>query len=468
MQIPLQGLAASRALNRNSISVLGTSYTSLDFFFGKMDFWERFPLLCLVALNLPSGSSSDLTCIFNKNAAESRVALVTKGYDLGKSNPDSAGGDPGFTRSRIFHHTCAIAAKNSNRNDASPGYYDFVNVVSQEGCVSHQAGKTVSSFAEYMEATSSLNSFEFGAEASGKVSFGFVKVRGEAKASLKQRESQKEMEKFFAEEKGEVVISRATCNTVDYSLNGYSRPLFAPDFARALASLNATLIKSDSEQMRAYKKFTRFFGTHYVTTAKFGASLVYEMRYSKRSGSREEANARNGCLKTAASGCVSASSFFGSSNFKGCMNANNNQCVASRSSGISGFSASAESITIRSKGSRPKSVDDWASDEYNPVPIKMTLDVIANLIEEDSVSASEEYGFPRGDLDAEGLRGLLRRGNERYCELVLRRTEEECNQILTGCGVADDCQFSHACVDDEGEPDGYRSESKMTNIMRKT
>jgi hypothetical protein len=380
---------------------------------------------------------------------------------VGKSDPSSAGGDPGFTRSRIFHHTCAIAAENSNRNDASPGYYDFVNVVSQENCDSHQEGETITSYSDYLAATSSFRKFEFGASASGKANFGFVKVKGNAKASLKQAESQKKMEKFFAEEKGEVVISRTTCYTVDYSLNGYTRPLFAPDFARALTALNATLSRSNSEQMRAYKKFTTFFGTHYVPTAKFGASLVYEMRYTERSRSSEEANARSECLKTDASGCVSASSLFGSTSFKACMKANNAQCVASRSSGGSGFSGSAESVTIRSRGSRPKDVVAWAADDYRPVPIQMTLDIIANLIDEDSVSASEEYGFPHGDLDAEGLRGLLRRGNERYCELVLRLTEEECNRVLTGCGVADDCQFGHTCVDDESKPDGYRSSANI-------
>ncbi len=91
------------------------------------------------------------------------------------------------------------------------------------------------------------------------------------------------------------------------------------------------------------------------------------------------------------------------------------------------------------------------------MPIKFKLNLFSNLIQEQFLSKSDAYGFPK-TINASGIRNMLSRLNQLYCREVLNMTQSECNLSLTGCGLSDTCTNDEICIDINNDK-GYRCDS---------
>jgi hypothetical protein len=177
-------------------------------------------------------------------------------------------GDPGIMNGKIFHYHC------------KDGYRDFISVRSDLNCKSSLSSKTYHSLSEYQTESTSSMSFELGVsfEASGGA-FGFS-LDASAKFSMNRDTSGSSSAKALADAKGEIIVSKAMCYTHDVSVGKYSRARFTSDFRKGLEALNRTLALSETEQMREYKKFVLYFGTHFIKKTNMGASLRYQKIYT--------------------------------------------------------------------------------------------------------------------------------------------------------------------------------------------
>ena len=72
-------------------------------------------------------------------------------------------------------------------------------------------------------------------------------------------------------------MASALCYTFDLSIGQFARPKFTTNFIHALYKLNDVVSASDQEKMEVYKMFLEEFGTHFVKSAEFGASLNYQV-----------------------------------------------------------------------------------------------------------------------------------------------------------------------------------------------
>ena len=56
---------------------------------------------------------------------------------------------------------------------------------------------------------------------------------------------------------------------------------------------------------------------------------------------------------------------------------------------------SSESVRTISRGSKPKSLDEWVDSEFTPVVIQAELDEITNLFKNSSLTNETGYGFKK-------------------------------------------------------------------------
>ena len=134
-----------------------------------------------------------------------------------------------------------------------------------------------------------------------------------------------------------------------------------------------------------------------------------------------------------------------------------NKCTEEKNSKRVNRTEIDQSITIMSKGSRPLSLTEWAQSNYDPVPLKLTLTPVTELLTDENLSPNVEYGIPEG-LNAAALRYLLEEGQLKYyCTNVLGFSQEECDYKSTGCGVNDDCGPNQYCLNNPKMENGFDS-----------
>jgi hypothetical protein len=386
-------------------------------------------------------------CRTNEHTETARLGLAANGYNIGKSNPFKSSGDPGFTGMRVFDYTCTSCVCDISKTAiCSGGYYNYVDVISDFNCQSDMSSESITTYGNYVKERGS--SLSQGLGFSFEASFGGFGVSAEASASFSTQSDSDEQKvlKLFQEEQGEIIISKAKCLTHDITFSyQYVRPYFDPIFVAALESLDSSLSKDENGQLEAYRLFVQTFGTHFVQKAQYGASLHYMRLFKKRSQSEAESIKRNSCFASAAEGCVGGG-YSGTVEVsaKACIDANFKECANSNDESESGSTSSTESIRIISRGSRPTSLDKWIGDDFTPVPIELNLVEYKELITDAYVTQSVEYGFQK-TLNAAGIRALLEKGNSRYCELILGKTQDECQATLKGCGINDNCTPGQEC-----------------------
>jgi len=76
-------------------------------------------------------------------------------------------------------------------------------------------------------------------------------------------------------------------------------------------------------------------------------------------------------------------------------------------------------------------LDDWATSDFSPVPLKVTIDSIKNLFKPINFQASDDYGIPEG-VNITFLRNLFDEMEFEYCLKYLQLSEVECQETLSG------------------------------------
>merc|ERR1711862_19219 len=84
------------------------------------------------------------------------------------------------------------------------------------------------------------------------------------------------------------------------------RPKFSRSFIQGLEKINQVILeKTKEEQIQAMQHFIKKFGTHYSVKTRFGASMIYESRYTSAGESEEQKAQRQNCAEESLHGCTS-------------------------------------------------------------------------------------------------------------------------------------------------------------------
>jgi len=92
-------------------------------------------------------------------------------------------------------------------------------------------------------------------------------------------------------------------------------------------------------------------------------------------------------------------------------------------------------------------LDEWASSDFTPVPLRVSLEPIAELLTPLNFEPSDEYGIPAG-INLTYLHDLFNEVNPGYCTDILGLTASQCESELTGCGYNGYCAFGMTCMND--------------------
>jgi hypothetical protein len=99
------------------------------------------------------------------------------------------------------------------------------------------------------------------------------------------------MMEAFTSEKKVLMVSEAVCLDHQVSINSVLPPPYDVTFVRHVKKLEEASDKSAEEQEREYLGFVKNYGTHFLTTARFGAKIIAETTFSRSeltSGQLEE------------------------------------------------------------------------------------------------------------------------------------------------------------------------------------
>ena len=106
-----------------------------------------------------------------------------------------------------------------------------------------------------------------------------------------------------------------------------------------------------------------------MTKVDFGASLIYEQRFTSKSRDSAEANSRARCVEGSASACAKAEGW--GVKGSGCLNSTRESCGNASFDNNWGGSTGLESTRQLSIGSGLAGHDTWGTnDNFKPVPIR--------------------------------------------------------------------------------------------------
>jgi hypothetical protein len=363
------------------------------------------------------------------------VTQVIHGYDIFHTNEFDRRGDPGYRNGRIFMPDChgysiifdyyrdflTISPNYYCNGEFSSTTYRTVRGYSQgsQATIQHSFGLSIGFGGGYQNSLAGFG-FDINAE------FGFdITRRGEFDNKLG----------FLRNMSGEIVVAKAECSTHEVSIAMFSRPRFSSGFITALFMINASLSENTQKQIDIYTQFVREYGTHFIRRAKLGASLTYEKMFYKVSSSSTQESRRKACLGAAVSTCIGAEFFADAAgleaNIKVCIEGETEGCIETSNEQAATSANEEETVSIYSKGSKPRQLDEWTSSEFNPVPTLLELEDIPSLLTENNLSKNYMFGFV-DSLDAPAIRAFFEKYNKIYCEKVLGLSPEECGAQLTG------------------------------------
>jgi len=285
--------------------------------------------------------------------------------------------------------------------------------------------------------------------------YGFYGYAGASFAVARQDDYYGFQHVFYGAQ-GEISVAFAKCFTHNVAIGEYARPRFTPNFVQGLADLSRVATDAsatDEQKADHYKRFTVEFGTHYVKQADLGAFLLYQKIWQQRSQSYLVEEARSTCFAAAVESCVAQEEY--NSTYESATACVGNYVAACEYSyyGEAGYvEASAGNLCIISKGSRPKSLLSWADSKFKPAPIFQTLGNILELITEENLAISEDYGIDV-ELNAKAIRTLIKDNMVNYCTMVLGEDEAACHSQLRGCGISGYCgpdELCQTCDNDVG------------------
>ena len=153
----------------------------------------------------------------------------------------------------------------------------------------------------------------------------------------------------------------------------FSQPEFSDAFKAALEGLGQVSSKTQSAKLAEFRKFMRTFGTHYVEKAVLGAKIIWAQFYTEK--------ARRKFTQKQMKECSSKSAQMNLFGWKA--SSSSNKCSSSDDSKLNSKGEYMSRKVINSYGSRvTDALNDWAQQEWAPMPVKRTLRPIYGLFKD--------------------------------------------------------------------------------------
>ncbi|XP_065674799.1 uncharacterized protein LOC136091314 [Hydra vulgaris] len=370
------------------------------------------------------------------------IVSIMTGYNILKGNPftTTQSIDPGFSTGYIFVPVTRTA-------DGTYALESGITVRQTLQCSLTSSSETITTLQNYVKKVQSKSSeggtftsnLEF--EVKGKVEKGGVsgsvttKIPPLVQSSFSSSNEYKNNKKFFESTKGVMTLRDATCATYSVVISSYQPPPFSDGFKDALTQLNDATNKDKKEQKRAFRKFVREFGTHFLQQATMGARTAVTRRYTQKEFRNSTDDQIQNCneqrlLVTIAGVGVGKSS-----------DSCNNIDMSSDIYSING----AERESITSYGSKPaKDLFEWSKQKFeSPLPIAMKLSPILNLF-------TKNYMKRLPNIKYKEILNWFMPFYNRYCINEKRSLGiEECSLAdKKKCGINDNCvPRKQACID---------------------
>ena len=110
-------------------------------------------------------------------------------------------------------------------------------------------------------------------------------------------------------------------------------------------------------------------------------------------------------------------------------NAEYNECNALNEQSKFDSSEGIDSTRIISRGSRPKSLQEWVDADFTPVPIKRYLTPLSHLFKDEWLSKNEYYGFDKS-LSGTKIATMFQQASSVYCSLMLEDVLDDNCELL--------------------------------------
>lgn len=412
-----------------------------------------FGLLLALALFLHGVQGGLKTyCLANENDCDENwtpfpnMASALVGYDLPKGNPFATHSieDPGL-RKQIFNAT----------------FEDGEDYVLESGITAREYKMCDTEFTN--RGATNMRGYEKAASVSSSAGFGFD-IGIEAEEDGGRHEGQlppvvsiawqktKEYEavrQFIFKTRGAIVISEAQCITHKVDVSHFLTPGFHPAFIEVLRFLekqNTTI-----RQERAFKRFIRDYGTHYVSSAYMGAKLastVFYTNYERLKYGRQRlynCSAENAfkVFKLGGSDDDEEDSSDDSDEDETDSNDPMNSMKMKRCPDIDNLDPERVLSTTFSGKPEEGDLSKWPEQEIKPIPIKFELTPIVNLFTKENLD--ERLNVSSSEILDWFLPLYLK-----YCLIF----DLQCT-VEKGCGFNDDCGFNENCILDRNVKKGY-------------
>merc|ERR1719312_888100 len=135
----------------------------------------------------------------------------------------------------------------------------------------------------------------------------------------------------------------------------------------------------------------------------------------------------------------------GSAKFDDCNGYNESSCDQNNFDQSIGDELGLSSEMERTLGATFKNdFKQWGADaNFEPIPIKRTLESISVLLKEEFLTKNSNFGMDH-TLNATGIKIVFNRVLEDYCHLVAGLNKTVCDQKFSGCGLNSNCPLTYA------------------------
>ena len=339
------------------------------------------------------------------SAASNSKNIASGGYDALLGNTlDSP--NLGF-KNQIFEPWINYKPDNSSESVIGAAYVSY-------DCQQDFSSVIVKNFDEYSQYEGKSYYFSPGSELDAMGGPSIMQVRAEIASSSDKNSKANNIQKFFEEHNGEIVISSVSCVTHILRLSSYIDPTFTQAFKEGATKLNAA-VRNRSPQRDAMndalRKFFDNFGTHYFKTAYLGRKTIFQKKFQEKSSDSSEENQRRQCVSNAAAKSIGSN--VNAAKFR----------VESRkcNSGNGGDKFQSESVTTL--GNLAESV-----------PVYFELEKISVL-------------FNSGNT-----KQMFDNGVKKYCSIMFGK---DCDSDK-GCGFNSKCSSDEKCINDSDHFLGHR------------
>lgn len=362
------------------------------------------------------------------------MVYALRGYNIRSGNPIHSEGDPGFG-AQIFVPTM-------RHKDGSMELETGITASELSYCersVTSKSFTTIDSYRKYVaESSSSGVNLQIGTDkevTAGIDIGGLVDVSSTqtipkpfSRAWGNSKDFQ-EVTKFFSEKQGMISTSMAKCIVYEMSLDTFHLPSFTTPFTHALVELYTARNNLDHVKKALFRKFIGQYGTHFLIESKMGAQYIYRTKYTKTVRDTMTANTLKDC------NYVEGSKIFGIQ-----IEPDSTNCKQTDMNKINQMRRENIKATIITKGSRPTGqVEDWATQEFHPIPLAFKLSPIVNLMTEKYIN-NVNLNHNTRPISASAIRKWFVPLYFDYCNSMLIDCGDQ-----SGCGIDDKCPVDSIC-----------------------